>query len=820
MSKKFNGLTNSEAITLLEKYGKNELADTKQTSKAAMFLAQFNNFLIILLIVGSSISFAIGEVIDSILIIIIVIINALFGFIQEYKADNAIRSLKSMTVSKNRVIRDGREELVDSTLLVPGDIVKLEQGDKVPADGVLVESRRFEVNEASLTGESLPIEKNPHNPDSSNLYMGTIVSTGSGIMRVSQTGSATKIGSLAITLSQIESEETPLMTKVNTLGKQLSTVAFIITLVIFVMGMVQHRDLIEMILLSISLAVAAVPEGLPAVITITLTIGLQRMARNKAILRKLGSIEGLGNTTVIATDKTGTLTQNKMKVFKVWVNNKVYAIGDIVKHKSDKTIEKMIQAGIYCNNATLVTGTVPNTFNIIGDQTEGSLLLMAKEMGLSIDEYLQKGHLIDEFSFDQNKKLMSVIWEDHDGLELYTKGAPEQILAASSSISINGKKTVLTDAERKRLLSEISAFAKDGLRVLALSYKPVSTSPVSRGSAETDLIFLGFVGIADPVREGLQKILETTKRAGIRTIMITGDNPLTATSVAHQIGLFEEGDLVVTGMDIARMTDKELINRLDDIRIFARTTPEDKYRIVSLLQQKGEIVAVTGDGVNDALALKKADIGVAMGITGTDVAKEVADMIITDDNYASIVRAIREGRIIFDNIVKSITYLVSCNFGELLTLLGVELTSWFIGAPIDTPLLTVHILWINLVTDSLPALSLAFDPGGASVMNARKVDRDQKLINLKSLPFIFLVGIGTASITLLVYFAGLAFGTLTIARTMAFTTLVLLQLIVVFMVRKDESFTSNKILMYSVILSLVLQFMVISVPPFSYVFVK
>ena len=821
MSKKITGLTDQEVHKAQQKYGHNELAEQATTSLFQMFVSQFNNILILLLLAGSIISFAIGEIIDSILIVIIVIINALFGFVQEYKADNAIRSLKSMTVSKVRVIRNGIEKLINSTELVPGDIVKLEQGDKIPADATVLEAHRFEVNEASLTGESLPVEKKPNDPDSSTVFMGTIVSAGTGILEITATGTTTRIGSMALSLSQIENEDTPLMKKVNTLGKQLSAVAIVITIIIFFLGVSQARDYIEMVLISISLAVAAVPEGLPAVITITLTIGLQRMARRKAILRKLGSIEGLGNTTIIATDKTGTLTQNKMKVFRVWANDTIYSIEDTNKHKNNNTLALLIKAGVHCNNAAVVTGKQNGTFSIIGDQTEGSLLLLAKDIGISIDTLSQKGRLIDEFSFDQNKKLMSVVWqEDENDTYIYTKGAPEAILSRSTHILHKGTKSILSESKRTTIKNSFSTFANEGLRVLALAYRPVTNIPKSRGKAEQDLVFLGFVGIADPARKGLSAIIKSTKQAGIRTIMVTGDNPLTAQSVARHIGLLEEGDRVVTGVDIARMTDTELAGELPRIRIFARSTPEDKHRIVSLLQKQGEIVSVTGDGVNDALALKQADIGVAMGITGTDVAKDVADMIITDDNYASIVGAIREGRIIFDNIVKSIIYLVSCNFGELLTILGAMVISLFVDQQIETPLLTVHILWINLVTDSLPALSLAFDPGASRIMQSRTPVRDKKLINQKSIPFIVGVGIVSATITLLVYFAGLHYGSVATARALAFTTLVLIQLVVVFLVRHDQKLTSNKALLLSVLLSLILQFIVITVPPFSNIFVR
>lgn len=823
---KQKGLTEQQAASLLEKLGPNELEDQARASKLQMIASQFNNILIYLLIAAAIISFVIGEGIESLFIVLIIVVNALLGFIQEYKADNAIHSLKSMTVSKVRVIREGFEKLVDSVDLVPGDIVKLEQGDKVPADGVLIEARRLEVNEASLTGESLPVAKKVNDSDLDKVYLGTIISSGSGVVRLSETGPRTKIGSMAVSLSNIEAEETPLMKKINTLGKQLSLLAVMITVVIFFIGLSQQRDLLKMVQISISLAVAAVPEGLPAVITITLAVGLQKMANQRAILRKLGSIEGLGNTTVIATDKTGTLTQNKMKVFKTWVNDSKLSVSQVIKHKNNKAISLLLRTGIFCNNAALVANEAPGGFSIIGDQTEGSLLLLAKDVGMSIEEIKKGSTLVDEYMFDQKKKLMSMVTQTDESLTLFTKGAPESVLSLSTHILIDGKKQILTQPRRDKLQRKFDEFASEGLRILALSYRPLKALPKSRKSAELDLIFLGFVGIADPAREGLSNVIKTTKRAGIRTIMITGDNPKTATSVAKHIGLLQEGDRVVIGKEIAVMSDEELSKNLSSIRIYARTTPEDKHRIVRLLQESGEVVSVTGDGINDALALKQADTGVAMGITGTDVAKEVADMVITDDNYASIVKAVREGRIIFENIVKSITYLVSCNFGELLTILGAMLASWAVSAYtgitilFDTPLLTVHILWINLVTDGLPALSLAFDPGASTIMHKQASGRDKRLINKDTLPFIIYVGFGTAIITLAVFFLGLKYGSIESARALSFTTLVLLQLAVVFLVRKKQKLMSNKILIGSVVISVLLQFIVITIPPFSDIFVK
>lgn len=820
MHQPYTGLTSRESQALQKRYGLNELPDSDRSTVLRIFLRQWKNILILLLIIACVISFIVGETIDAVFIGVIILLNVGLGFIQEYKAEHAIQSLKKMTVAHVRVIRDGTEQLIESTDLVPGDIVRLEEGDKIPADGQLLEAHHIEVNEASLTGESLPVSKDPRNPDLSTVYMGTIVAAGSAVIRITQIGPMTKFGTMAVSLSTIQADETPLMKKINRLGLQLSLLAVIITTAIFILGIAQHRNMIDMLLVSISLAVAAVPEGLPAVITITLAIGLQRMARQNAIMRKLGSIEGLGNTTVIATDKTGTLTQNKMNVIKVWVNGNMLHVDDVKKQREHPGINALITAGILCNNASLVPDGNGSSQEVIGEQTEGSLLLFARDVGASVDDIKKSHELVDEFSFDAQKKRMTMVRSHNGTLTAYTKGAPEQLLDVCTSILTERGEKELTERKRKELSEAFDAFAREGLRILALAYRPLKAKPASRETVEKNLIFIGFVGIADPARPGLNHILDLTRQAGIRTIMITGDNPLTATSVARHIGLLEPGDKTVTGEEMNRMTDEQLSRQLNSIRIFARTAPEDKLRIVKLLQKQGEIVSVTGDGVNDALALKQAETGVAMGITGTDVAKEVADMIITDDQYASIVHAIREGRIIFNNIVKSITYLISCNLGEVLTIFGAYFLSAFTPNDIPSPLLPIHILWINLVTDGLPALSLAFDPGSSTIMQGRQNNSKHHIITRSSVEFIVPTSIFMACMTLSAFFISLTLYSPAVARAVSFTSLVVLQLIVVFFVRQGQSITSNKILLGSVIITVLLQTLTVLFPPLAAIFVR
>ncbi|MBI4129692.1 HAD-IC family P-type ATPase, partial [Candidatus Roizmanbacteria bacterium] len=607
------GLTSEEANKLLVQYGKNDISSTKRFSLIQIFWTQFKNFLIVLLVIAALISFFVGEALDAVFILVIIILNALLGFFQEYKAENALAALQDMTISKVRVIRDGVEQEIDSRLLVPGDIIKLSEGDKIPADARILESMHAEVNEASLTGESMPVEKNPHDKEQNMLYMGTIVTSGKATTQVTHTGFATKFGKMAASLSDIKHEQTPLMRKIAVLGKQLSSGAIGITLLIFLIGIVQGRDVIEMLQISISLAVAAIPEGLPAVITITLAIGLQRMAKQKAILRKLGAIEGLGNTTVVATDKTGTLTENKMRVAKFWIDNATHTPKDFIGKKMPPLLLLLLKAGVICNNATLVPAKNKKTYEILGDPTEGSLLLLSKE--LTVDPYKVKGggKLVDEFSFDAKKKMMSVIWEENGQKTLYAKGAPETILSLSSTIVEQKRTRTMTAKDRSAIQKELKNYQEKGLRVLSIAKREPIQTIGKRDEMEKNLTFIGFVGIADPARTGLREVLMTTEHAGIQTIMVTGDNPITAASIGEQIGLLKPDDRVVTGMDLTKMSDRELEESVESIRVFARTTPEDKFRIVTALQKKGHIVTVTGDGVNDALALKKADVGVAMG---------------------------------------------------------------------------------------------------------------------------------------------------------------------------------------------------------------
>lgn len=808
---KFSGLTAKEADSLFAKFGPNEIVQKKSTSLFKIFIRQFENLLVLLLVFAAVVSFLVGESLDAIFIAIIIVLNALLGFFQEFKAENAISALKKIVVSKSRVIRNGQELEIDSRFLVLGDIVKLEVGDKIPADAKILESFHFEVNEAALTGESLPVAKDAKTEEKNKLFMGTIAASGKAVVEILSTGNNTRFGKMASTLTVMREEKTPLSIKITALGKFLTLVAVLATVAIFILGILQNRDFLEMLLTSISLAVAAVPEGLPAVITITLAVGLQRMAKKRAILRNLSSIEALGNTTVIATDKTGTLTENKMKVVKIYFDAQLHTIADLVKNAHSSTLKRINECSVFCNNATLTADFQSKKPIILGDQTEGSLLLLASQLGINLDKFKKGREITDEFSFDEHLKMMSVVVKDKNDFVLYTKGAPENILSLSSSYQLAGKIHKMDEKTKENIKKAYEDFAKDGLRVIALAYRSVKKVE-DRGKMEKELVFLGLTGIADPPRKEIKEVLLKTQKAGILTVMITGDNQLTAQTIGREIGLVSSSQQIMTGDQMKKLTDDELLKKIENIRIFARIEPEGKLRIVEAFQKKGHIVTVTGDGINDALALKKANVGVAMGITGTDLAKEVADMVITDDNFASIVSAVEEGRLIFNNIVKSITYLLACNLGEIMTIFMA------IALGLPTPLIPIQILWINLVTDGLPALTLAFDPASPDIMG--KIDRNERksLTSKKSLKTIVLFSVLITWVTLLsfIYFYN-TFG-LAAGRNAAFTVLVASQFLVVFLIREKQSFFSNKLLLISVFTSMVLQAMILTIPPLQTLF--
>lgn len=717
-----------------------------------------------MLLTATGLSFFLGDSLDGILILTIVILNAMLGFAQEYKAEKALSALKQMTTGVVKVLRDGSTVELPSTDLVPGDVIFLEEGDKVPADAILIEALHVEFNEAALTGESLPVEKNT--TTDAGIFMGTIVTRGRATARVTQTGMRTKFGSIATKLGEITDEETPLEKKMATLGKQLGIVALTCAGIIFGYGFIRHDPVFESILTAISLAVAAVPEGLPAVVTITLAVGTQRMARQRSILRKLSAIESLGSVTVIATDKTGTLTQNDMRVTDVWAAGNAHRIQALQKSKPAYT-DELMRVGVLCNNASLSRAYQADTPSVIGDKTEGSLLLFAHDLHMVPDDIKNDGQLIEEFAFTSVLKMMTVVWKREKKTEALTKGAPEAILVKCTHYFDGTKRVVLTPGMHKKIESEFRAFAAKGLRMIAFAKRDLQWNHQPRENVEADMTFLGFVGIADPPRPQIADAVRLAQRAGVTTIMITGDNELTAQAIGEEIGLLKHGDQVLTGAQLETLSDDQTIQALKKTRIFARTTPEQKYRIVRVLQKMTHIVAVTGDGVNDALALKQADVGVAMGITGTDVAKEASDMIITDDNYASLVVAIGEGRTIFDNIKSTTKYLIGCNLGEIGAITGGVLLGWpFILSPL-------HILYVNLVTDGLPAIGLSLTPKQGDIMT-QKPRTEKSIFNQHDFLWFIEVGLITTLATLFSFVIGSRVS-VTLGRTLAFLAIILAQ---------------------------------------------
>lgn len=763
--KKVLHLTSSEAAERLKKYGPNTLREATAHSPISIFIDQFKNILVLMLIGATALSIALGDVLDAILILTILVLNAILGFVQEYKAEKALSALKQMTIGVVKVLRDNRTIELPSTELVPGDVIFLEEGDKIPADCTVEFALHLEVNEAALTGESLPVEKNAD--EERTLSMGTIVTRGRATARVTETGMQTRFGSIAAKLATIKDEETPLEKKMGIVGKQLGVVALAAAGIIFGMGFVRRDPLFESLITAISLAVAAVPEGLPAVVTIALAVGTQRMVRQRSILRKLSAIESLGSVTVIATDKTGTLTQNNMEVSGVWLDGRSHTPSELAANDHAKTLDILLRIGVLCNNASLSRAYGEGTPSVIGDKTEGSLLMLSHTLKTPPESLRSEGSLVEEFAFTSLLKLMTVIWKSDNKTEVLTKGAPEAILARCTHIYSGKKIVAITPKIRKSVELAFRGFAAKGLRMIAFGTKDIVWKNQPRETVETDLVFVGFVGIADPARPEVAPAVARAQRAGIITIMITGDNELTASAIAEQVGLLKPGDEVLTGAQFELLNDEQAKKVLERTRIIARSSPEQKYRIVSLLQQMGHVVAVTGDGVNDALALKQADVGVAMGQTGTDVAKEASDMIITDDNYASLVVAIEEGRTIFDNIKSATKYLIGCNLGEIGAITGGVLLGWpFILSPL-------HILYVNLVTDGLPAIGLALTPKQGDIMS-RSPRTERTIFNSHDVLWFIEVGILSTLAVLTSFIIG-AKVDVTLGRTLAFLTMILAQ---------------------------------------------
>lgn len=838
------GLSRNEAQRRLQEFGPNQLIEQEKVSAFHLFFNQFSNFIVWILIGAAIIAGILREWIDALAIIVIVILNALLGFFQEYKAERSLAALRKMITPSSKVIRDGKLQRVLSKEIVPGDLVLIEAGDHIPADGRFIRSFGLSAQEAALTGESIPIHKTANSLEGQDLavgdrknmgFLGTIAVSGKGYMIVTGTGIRTELGKIASLLQQGNEDQTPLQKRLKELGHRLAWLCLGIVTLVFGLGFLKGTPLMENLLISISLAVAAIPEGLPAIVTIALSIGVHKMSKRNALVHRLPSVETLGCTTVICTDKTGTLTQNEMSVRSIWVNNTfVDVIGTgynpdgnfEVNHITinPKDISELLIAlkiGVLCNNAELhQTHNHLKNWSIAGDPTEGALLAVAGKANLFKQDLENKNPLLSEIPFDSDRKRMSMTRQTDEGPVIFIKGAPDIILAHSESILINGKIESLTIEQKKHIIEANAYLSSQALRVLAVGYRPVSQDAKIDHTTEDKVILVGLIAMMDPPRPEVKKAIEICENAGIKTVMITGDHKETAIAVAKELNLLKSDSIILTGVELEQIDDNLLKKCLRNVAIYARTSASHKLRIVRAWKSLGEIVAMTGDGVNDAPALREADIGIAMGITGTDITKEVSDMVIIDDNFASIVNAIEEGRGIYDNITKFVCYLASSNIAEIIVVFMGMLVGFtdFAGNPF-VPLSAVQILWINLASDGLPAIALGVDPINPMAMKSSPRKPSDSIISRKKafqlLLISFIIALGTLAAC---YFGMHKSGEL--AQTMAFTTLVVLELVAVQIIRSpyNVSIFSNPLIVAAVALSFLLQLFIIYTPFLQSVF--
>ena len=818
-----HGLQQSAATQRLEQYGPNALNQQKATSLLQKFIAQFKDFMIIVLLVAALIAAFTGEAVDAVIILLVVVLNAIFGVFQESKAEEAINALKEMSAPDATVLRDGQLQTVKSDALVPGDVVSLEAGDIVPADLRLIESASLKVEESALTGESVPVEKQaemiadgelPIGDRLNMAYMNSNVTYGRATGIVVATGMQTEVGRIAGMIEAADETTTPLQANLTQLGKSLTILILVIAAVVFGIGMLRGQEsLINMLLTAISLAVAAIPEGLPAIVTITLALGTQRMAKRHALVRKLPAVETLGSTDIIASDKTGTLTQNKMTVEKLVVNQEL-----VDARATELPLDSHLAQVMILSNDTKI---MPD--GLAGDPTETALIQYNLDQGYPVDQLLTDRPRVTEVPFDSERKLMSTVHPLEDGRFLVAvKGAPDELLKRVTQIESNGDVQPLTKTSRDQILTVKHELATQALRVLAFAYKVITTVPttVNTETLENDLVFAGMVGMIDPERPEVEQAVAEAKSAGIRPLMITGDHRDTAEAIAVRLGIINAGedDAVITGAELDAMSDAEFGKKVGDYSVYARVAPEHKVRIVNAWQKRGKVVAMTGDGVNDAPALKAADIGIGMGITGTEVSKGASDMVLADDNFATIVVAVEEGRKVFANIQKAIQYLLSANLGEVLTLFVMTMLGWQILAP-------VHILWINLVTDTLPAIALGVEPPEKNIMQHKPRGRNSNFFSGGVFSSIIYQGLLEGGITLLVYWLALTYpvhATASLAHadalTMAFATLGLIQLFHAFNSKSihESLFTvglfRNKFFNWAILIAFVMLAMTIVVP--------
>ncbi len=825
------GLSSEEAQKRQAVYGKNELIRIARTPLIFIFLRQFTDVLILILFAAAFISLIIGEVGDAITILVIILLNGILGFVQEFKAENAIEALQNMLSPTCRLIRDGgNEHIINIKELVPGDIVLLEIGDNIPADLRLLECFNLKVDESSLTGESNSVSKNsePLAPDTLlseqfNMgWMGTAVVNGRARGLVIATGMTTQLGKVALMTQSVEAQPTPLQKKLDVLGKKLGIYSVAISVFVALVGWILGKDLLEMFLTGVALAVAVVPEGLPAVVTITLALGIKAMAKEKALLRRLPAAETLGAVTTICTDKTGTLTQNQMTVKKIWLSSGEIEVtgsgydpaghfesnGVKIDYKNNLDLQRLLKSALICNHAKVQKNGLE--WEVIGDPTEAALIVAAYKSWL----YDEGENTITEFSFNSLRKRMSVIVHEQEAIIAYVKGAPEIILEKSTQVFRNGKVFAFSETDKKETIAAYEKMAESGLRTLAIAFRVLSEeTKLSEESVENELILLGIVGIIDPPHEEVPEAIKMARTAGINIVMITGDNPDTAIAIGKSIGL--ESTRAITSRELSTMDDAALIKSLNGSVLFARAQPEDKLRIVKTLKNNNEIVAMTGDGVNDAPALKEADIGIAMGKKGTDVAKSAADMVLSDDNFASIINAVREGRREYDNIQKFVLYLLASNGGEVVAIF----INILLGGPLI--LIPVQILWMNLVTDGMTAIALGVEPAEKGIMRRAPREVKASILDRHGVIMIVVLGsyIGLATLGLFHYYLtqdpqhGLL-----LAQTVAFTGIIILESVNVLNFRSRREplsvigFFSNKWLLGAIALTVSFQLCAVYVP--------
>jgi Ca2+-transporting ATPase len=831
------GLSDGEAARRRAIYGLNDITSEKRISALKVMLGQFSSPLVWILVAAVIIAFALNELTEAAVILIILILNAFFGFIQEFKAEKAIEALKKMTALKAKAIRNSQLIEIDTKELVPGDIICLEIGDRVPADARIISLSNLEVQEAALTGESTPVEKtidtiegNAGLGDMKNMvFSSTIITMGRCRAVVTHTGKESEIGRIAKMIENAEEAKTPLQIKLHHLAKWLGITVIAIAIIVFAAGIIRdginYTNALNMLIVSIALAVAAIPEGLPAIVTISLAISVKKMVKKNALVRKLASVETLGACSVICTDKTGTLTHNEMTVRKIFANNEiinVFGSGYGTQGNFSANPEKirlLLTAGMLCNESEIVNEEGAN--KVIGDPTEGALIVSAMKAGLNHNRLKEAYSRIDEIPFSSERKMMTTIHRSASKTVAFSKGAPDVLLEKCSKNLINGKEINLTKTQKEEILKKTEEFASSALRVLGFAYNFEKTG---KKECEKDMVFLGLQGMIDPPRSEARDAIAKCRRAGIKVVMITGDHKNTAVAVAKELGIT---GCVLTGKELEKV--KNLEKAVETIGIYARVDPKHKLKIVEAFQKKGHIIAMTGDGVNDAPALKEADIGIAMGITGTDVAKEASDMILSDDNFTSIVSAVEEGRTIFDNIKKFVRYLLSSNVGEVLTIFGAMM------AGLKLPVTAIQILWINLVTDGLPALAVGVEKPEQHIMERSPRNEKEEIITKKESVFIVSLGILMMIATVGMFLLGLIqkgwvwgtapdAGTYTYATTLAFCTLMMLQMFNVInnVSEKNSIFKTNilnnKYLILAVFASVLMQIAVVNIPSLAELF--